>query len=235
MLVRHARIVRVALLSALLFISPAVSVPQNVPSVSKIKFALESLPFRVESDETLKTPHAPATMAGGVAVFDYNKDGRPDIFFTNGANIRTLKKDSQKFSNHLYRNDGNGVFTDVTQKLVWPARDTTFALPSAITTMTAIPISSLGESTATRCTTTTARNVYRCHRQGRPQSFRRSRIRSSLDRSRCVGRRQQRWASRSRGHQLPALGRPEQKACTLRERSIIAAPNSIKANPISCS
>jgi hypothetical protein len=31
----------------------------------------------------------PATMAGGVAVFDYNKDGRPDIFFTNGANLAT--------------------------------------------------------------------------------------------------------------------------------------------------
>jgi hypothetical protein len=70
----------------------------------------------VESDETLKTPHAPATMAGGVAVFDYNKDGRPDIFFTNGANIETLKKDSAKFANHLYRNDGNGLFTDVTKE-----------------------------------------------------------------------------------------------------------------------
>jgi hypothetical protein len=54
-------------------------------------------------------------MAGGVAVFDYNKDGRPDIFFTNGANIATLKKDSPKYSNRLFRNDGHGVFTDVTE------------------------------------------------------------------------------------------------------------------------
>ena len=60
------------------------------------------------------TPRAPATMAGGIAVFDYNKDGRPDIFLTNGANIATLKKDSPKFSNRLFRNDGHGVFTDVT-------------------------------------------------------------------------------------------------------------------------
>ncbi len=85
-------------------------------AASKIKFALQSLPFRVETDETLKTPHAPATMAGGVAVFDYNKDGRPDIFFTNGANIETLKKDDAKYSNHLFRNDGKGVFTDVTKE-----------------------------------------------------------------------------------------------------------------------
>ena len=74
------------------------------------------MPFRVETDETPKFPHAPATMAGGVAVFDYNKDGRPDIFFANGANIETLKKDAAKFSNRLFRNDGNGVFTDVTRE-----------------------------------------------------------------------------------------------------------------------
>ncbi len=47
-------------------------------------------------------------------MFDYNGDGRPDIFFTNGANIATLKKDSPKYRNRLFRNDGNGVFTDVT-------------------------------------------------------------------------------------------------------------------------
>jgi hypothetical protein len=55
-------------------------------------------------------------MAGGVAVFDFNKDGRPDIFFTNGANIETLKKDDPKFKDRLLRNDGNGIFTDVTDK-----------------------------------------------------------------------------------------------------------------------
>ena len=71
------------------------------------------LPFRVENCET-PAKNAPETMPGGVAVFDYNGDGRPDIFFTNGANIATLKKDSPKYRNRLFRNDGNGVFTDVT-------------------------------------------------------------------------------------------------------------------------
>jgi enediyne biosynthesis protein E4 len=81
-----------------------------------IQFSLETLPFTVETDENLKAPHTPATMMGGVAVFDYNRDGRPDIFFTNGANMKTLKKDSPKYSNRLFRNEGHGVLTDVTQK-----------------------------------------------------------------------------------------------------------------------
>jgi len=53
-------------------------------------------------------------MPGGLAIFDYNSDGRPDIFFTNGANIATLKKDDLRYRNRLFRNDGEGKFTDVT-------------------------------------------------------------------------------------------------------------------------
>src|SRR5579864_2441034 len=56
------------------------------------------------------------TMPGGVAVFDYNGDGRPDIYFTNGAAVPSLEKDSPKFWNRLYRNDGNLHFTDVTEQ-----------------------------------------------------------------------------------------------------------------------
>jgi len=83
---------------------------------SPIHFTYQPIDFRLENSET-PLAHAPETMAGGVAIFDYNNDGKLDIFFTNGANIDTLQKDSPKYSNHLFENDGHGHFTDVTQKI----------------------------------------------------------------------------------------------------------------------
>ena len=69
---------------------PAKLVADNPSSASPISFTYQLIPFRLESSETPER-HAPETMAGGVAVFDYNNDGRLDIFFTNGADIKTLQ------------------------------------------------------------------------------------------------------------------------------------------------
>src|SRR5437762_1844760 len=73
------------------------------------------LDFVLQNNPTPRK-HMIETMAGGVAAFDYNNDGRMDIFFTNGASIPSLEKDSSKFFNRLYRNDGGMRFTDVTQE-----------------------------------------------------------------------------------------------------------------------
>ena len=82
---------------------------------SPIYFTFQAIDFKLDSDESLEH-HAPETMEGGVAVFDYNNDGKLDIFFLNGADLKTLKKDSPKYSNRLFENDGKGHFTDVTEK-----------------------------------------------------------------------------------------------------------------------
>src|SRR5690242_3797642 len=65
--------------------------PYEAPGHSPIHFVARPIPFTLDSSESPRR-HVPETMAGGVAVFDYNNDGYPDIFFANGADINTLKK-----------------------------------------------------------------------------------------------------------------------------------------------
>jgi enediyne biosynthesis protein E4 len=55
-------------------------------------------------------------MCGGVAVFDFDSDGKMDIFLTNGAKLPELKKTNPRFYNALLRNRGDGTFEDVSAK-----------------------------------------------------------------------------------------------------------------------
>jgi len=88
---------------------------QTKSSPSPIQFIYQPIDFKLDSSETPER-HAPETMAGGVAIFDYNNDGKLDIFFANGADITTLQKSSPKYRNRLFAGDGKGNFTDVTEK-----------------------------------------------------------------------------------------------------------------------
>lgn len=80
-----------------------------------IHFTGRYLDFFLDNDESPRR-RAPETMAGGVAAFDFDNDGDLDLFFCNGANLSTLKKEGPKHWNRLYANDGRGNFTDVTEK-----------------------------------------------------------------------------------------------------------------------
>ena len=56
----------------------------------------------------------------GVTVFDYNSDGLMDLYMMNGTYIEGVSdKEGRRFANtpdRLYKNNGNGTFTDVTVK-----------------------------------------------------------------------------------------------------------------------
>jgi hypothetical protein len=58
--------------------------------------------------------HQIEPMVGGVAVFDYDNDNWPDIYFVNGASQPDLTKPDASYFNRLYRNNGDGTFRDVT-------------------------------------------------------------------------------------------------------------------------
>jgi hypothetical protein len=89
--------------------------PPPVEGTARIRFTPRRIPFTLNSSESLER-HVPETMAGGVAVFDFDNDGDLDILFANGADLKTLNKAGEGYSNRLFANDGRGAFTDVTAR-----------------------------------------------------------------------------------------------------------------------
>ncbi len=55
------------------------------------------------------------SMSGGVIIFDYDRDGWPDIYFTNAPTIK-MALDGKTALGALYHNNHDGTFTDVTAK-----------------------------------------------------------------------------------------------------------------------
>ena len=81
---------------------------------------VSGITFRHEASKT-SVKFLPETMGGGVAVLDYDGDGRLDVYFTNGAAIddrmtsaRAPDKREPRFWNRLYRQAADGRFVDVT-------------------------------------------------------------------------------------------------------------------------
>src|SRR5438876_723903 len=56
-----------------------------------------------------------STTGGGIALFDYDNDGWLDIFVVNSWGFSGFPKDKEPI-NHLYKNNRDGTFTDVTAK-----------------------------------------------------------------------------------------------------------------------
>lgn len=71
--------------------------------------------FRHRSGEAAKD-YIVETPSGGVAVFDYDNDGRADIYLLNGSTIAAMQGKEKAPRAALYRNLGNWKFEDVTEK-----------------------------------------------------------------------------------------------------------------------
>jgi hypothetical protein len=102
---------------------PPAPTPQSPSPVTFTDITAQSgVTFRHAASPTSQK-YLPETMGGGVALFDYDGDGRLDIFFTNGAQLLDpMPKGSEpdkrdaRFWNRLYRQKADGTFEDVTER-----------------------------------------------------------------------------------------------------------------------
>ena len=83
------------------------------PRVQFVNVAREAgITFKHENGAS-KEKLMPETFGAGVAWIDFDNDGLPDLFFSNGADLAHGKPSP---GNVLYHNLGNGKFEDVTKK-----------------------------------------------------------------------------------------------------------------------
>lgn len=95
---------------------PSVPASLPTPAASGLRFSL--LPKAAGIDLVMTSGRMPSreiaeVNGGGVALFDYDRDGDVDVFLANGA---TLEAPEQGPGSRLYANRGDGTFEDVTAR-----------------------------------------------------------------------------------------------------------------------
>jgi enediyne biosynthesis protein E4 len=126
------RIVRPAAAMLLLFSAGAVQADAPAPPAPPATAAAPRLPVFTDVTERagLRFSHSYGDVdldnivegtGSGACVFDYDGDGRLDLYFPNGRWLKAVSTNRSRalqgqLANSLYRNNGDGTFTDVTAK-----------------------------------------------------------------------------------------------------------------------
>jgi hypothetical protein len=93
------------------------TVPDEYPNVT-FTDVTEPAGIKFKHFHGTRSTQLPEDMGSGVAWIDYNKDGHLDLFIVNNAGPLTHSQDQRARSPAhctLYRNDGDGTFTDVSE------------------------------------------------------------------------------------------------------------------------
>jgi hypothetical protein len=101
-------------LAILLLLLSSLSLPLAATQADKVRFtditAQAGITFKHVASPEKK--YIVESMSGGVAFFDYDNDGDLDIYLVNSLTV-DLVKTKGKTKSELYRNDGQGKFTEV--------------------------------------------------------------------------------------------------------------------------
>jgi hypothetical protein len=102
----------IALSVALAWLFPA---PGSLRPAPAVRFTNVTKEWGIRFVQRSGLQDPPTTLGGAVIVLDYDRDGRPDLFFVNGAPWPWEEASPAPARPcALYHNDGNGHFTDVT-------------------------------------------------------------------------------------------------------------------------
>jgi enediyne biosynthesis protein E4 len=107
--------VALALLGVSGWSRPALTARRNATSAVRFVDVTDASGIRFKHISDPQKRYIVESMSGGVALFDYDNDGWLDIFFTNSLTVDTAKNPNSS-SCALYHNNGDGTFTDVTEK-----------------------------------------------------------------------------------------------------------------------
>jgi hypothetical protein len=94
----------------------------------------------VQQNSPTSSKYLIETMGGGVALFDYNNDGRLDVLLVNSGYLApsmqlpaSFRRSLPQYWNRLYRQEADGTFTDVTQTAgLVDAGDTNYGMGATI-------------------------------------------------------------------------------------------------------
>ena len=105
------------------FLLLTLAAAQSAPGITFTDITNQSkLDFTYQNSAT-SNKYLIETMGGGVALLDYDNDGRLDVFLTNGAKLddpmlegKLPDKSDPKYWNRLYHQNADGTFTDLTER-----------------------------------------------------------------------------------------------------------------------
>ena len=87
----------------------------TIPNYPKLVDITASTEIHFEHQSSPEAKFIAESMSGGVALIDYDRDGWPDIYFTNAQSVE-MALHGVKARSALYHNNRNGTFTDVAEK-----------------------------------------------------------------------------------------------------------------------